>query len=274
MKAEAAHTRNDVTFDVTCSFIPSLRRRISRTRLHVIPVIDVLNGIAVHAKRGLRERYEPLRSVLCSSFDPFAIASTFKSFGFKHLYLADLDAILGRQPNYMLYDKIKSIDIELMIDAGISNMKRAEIVFEYGASKIVIGTETLYDLSFVNESIKSFGEGRVIVSLDLKEGKLLSSSEEIRSMNPPHLALELEKIGVATVIILDLARVGTECGVDKSIIGEILDKTELEVLVGGGISGMLEIKELKDMGVFGVLVSTILHNGKLKIEELKATGLL
>ena len=143
-----------------------------------------------------------------------------------------------------------------------------------GASKIVIGTETLNDLVFVNKSIRFFGENRVIVIIDLKEGKLLSVSIAIRSMEPLTIALELDKIGVTRVIVLDLARVGAECGVDKSMIKNILEGTKLEVFVGGGIRNISDLEELRNIGVSGALVATAINTGKLTPEELKSAGFM
>jgi phosphoribosylformimino-5-aminoimidazole carboxamide ribotide isomerase len=243
--------------------------------LKVVPVIDVLNGVAVHAVRGQREKYQSIESVLFRSPDPVTIASVFKSLGFDSLYLADLDAIQHGSANYGLYNKIRTkTNIELMIDAGISDSRKAEKIIDVGASKIVIGTETLDDLAFVKESVESFGANYVIVSIDLKEGKLLSVSNVIRSMDPLTLAFELDKIGVTKVIILDLARVGAESGVDKSLMQSILYETQLEVFVGGGIRNIRDLEELKDIGLSGALVATALHTGKLTVEELKSGGFM
>ena len=47
--------------------------------LKVIPVIDILNGIVVHAVRGKRREYQPLQSILCKSVEPLEVAKAFKT---------------------------------------------------------------------------------------------------------------------------------------------------------------------------------------------------
>jgi phosphoribosylformimino-5-aminoimidazole carboxamide ribotide isomerase len=127
--------------------------------LKIIPVIDVLNGTAVHAIRGERKQYQPLKSVLCRSADPLDIALTFKSLGFKSLYLADLDAILGKPANFSLYQQIiAKTSLELMIDAGIADIAKAKKVLKTDVTEIIIGTETLRSLDFLNQAVKTFGE--------------------------------------------------------------------------------------------------------------------
>ena len=243
--------------------------------MKVIPVIDVLNGVAVHGVRGERKHYQPLKSVLCRSANPLEIASSFKSLGFTDLYLADLDAILDKSVNFSVYNQIVTeTGLDLMVDAGIADFARAEEVLAAGVSKIVVGSETLESLEFLGQAVKAFGENRVVVSIDLKEGKVLSASEAIASLDAVSFAQKLRKIGVGQVILLDLTRVGTEQGINWELLKNILDKTGVELLVGGGIRSLQELTELKSLRVSGALVATILHNGKLRVDELKSANLL
>ncbi len=243
--------------------------------MKVIPVIDVLNGVAVHGIRGERERYQPLKSVLCRSVDPLEIASTFETLGFTGLYLADLDAILGKSGNFSVYRQIVTeTGLDLMVDAGIADLARAEELMAAEVSKIVVGSETLESLDFLGQAVKAFGEDRVVVSVDLKEGKVLSVSEVIASMDTVSFVKKLRKMGVNQIILLDLTRVGTEQGINWALLRNILEKTRVDVLVGGGIRSLRELEELRKLGVSGALVATILHNGKIKVDELKVASLL
>jgi len=243
--------------------------------MKIIPVIDVLNGIAVHGVRGERNRYQPLKSLLCKSVDPLEIASVFEKLGFSSLYLADLDAILCKTVNFRIYKQIMTeTRLDLMVDAGIANIAKAHEVMEMGVSKIVVGSETLRNLSFVSQAVNTFGEDKVVVSIDQKGGKVLSASKAVASMDAISVTQKLASLGVFQVILLDLDRVGTEYGINWSLLRDILELTGVEVLVGGGIRSLQELQELRKLGVSGALVATILHNGKLTVDELKSTAFL
>jgi phosphoribosylformimino-5-aminoimidazole carboxamide ribotide isomerase len=243
--------------------------------MKIIPVIDVLNSIAVHGIRGERKHYQPLKSVLCNSANPLDLATTFNKLGFNSIYMADLDAIQGKTANFDIYKNITTqTGINLMVDAGISDLAKAEAVLNAGAQKIVVGTETLSTLDFVAQAVKTFGEDKVVVSIDRKEGKLLSTSDNIASMGALLIVKKLSNLGVRQIILLDLDRVGTEHGTDNSTIKNILKQTQLEVLVGGGIKSLQELEELRTLGVSGALIATVLHKGKLTVDELKATNFL
>ena len=243
--------------------------------MKIIPVIDVLNGIAVHGIRGERRHYQPLKSLLCKSADPLEIAAAFESLGFSSLYLADLDAILGKSANFSVYSKIMTTTcLDLMVDAGTSDITKAEKVLKTNVPKIVIGSETLKSLDFVSQAVGTFGEDKIVVSIDQKKGKLLSDSEAIASMEAVSFGKKLASVGVRQIILLDLDRVGTEHGINLSLIRTILEQTGVDLLVGGGIKSLCELEDLRSLGVSGALVATVLHNGKVTVDELKSTGFL
>jgi len=243
--------------------------------MKIIPVIDVLNGVVVHGIRGERKRYQPLNSTLCTSVDPVDIALAFESLGFSGLYLADLDAILGKSANFNVYRQIMTqTRLDLMVDAGTSDIAKAEKVLDTGVTKIVVGSETLNRLDFLSQAVRAFGEKKVVVSIDQKEGKVLSASEAIASMDALSFAQQLASIGVRQIILLDLDRVGTEHGTNLTLMRNILENTGVEVLVGGGIRSLQELEELRKLGVSGALVATVLHNGKLAVDELKSANFL
>ena len=67
-----------------------------RRPFQVIPVLDLKDGRAVHAKGGRRDHYRPIQSILHPTSDPIALARAFRAgLGLHTLYLADLDAITG-----------------------------------------------------------------------------------------------------------------------------------------------------------------------------------
>ncbi len=243
--------------------------------MKIIPVIDILDGVVVHAVRGKRKEYQPLKSTLCDSTDPLNVASAFKACGFKELYVADLDAIMGKASNLSILLQIaEKTGLELMVDAGIADLKRARDMFRSKVSKIIVGTETLPNLDFVSETIECFGSERVVISLDLMNGKVLSKSESARSMSALALAREFQGIGVTQMIVLDLARVGSGEGVDFAFLKEILNSLEIKVLVGGGVRDIKDLIELKNLGVYGVLLATSLHNGRISMEQLRRADMI
>jgi phosphoribosylformimino-5-aminoimidazole carboxamide ribotide isomerase len=243
--------------------------------LKVVPVIDIMNSVAVHAVRGRRSKYQPLKSVLSASADPVNVASAFKAFGFGELYVADLDAIMTGHPNFFVLKQIAdTTGLRLMVDAGIADLERAKKVLKSHASKVIIGTETLPSISFIGEAVKALGSERVVVSLDLKGEKVISRFELGAFSNPLDLLREFQGMGIDQIIVLDLARVGSGEGVNMPFLREVLKNQRVKVFVGGGVRDVNDLVELQNVGVFGVLVATALHSGKISLEELRRAGFL
>lgn len=243
--------------------------------MKIIPVIDILNSIAVHGKKGNRENYLPLKSILSNSINPIELANTFEELGFNDLYLADLDSILGHSTNFRIFDQIgKNSNLDLMIDAGISDLIKAQKVLETNVSQIIIGSETLKNLDFVKQSIDKFGQEKIVISVDYKKGKVVSASKSINSLDVISFVNQIAGLGVKKIILLDLGQVGTQYGVDINQIERTLEISKMEILVGGGIKGIKEIEYLREIGISGALIATVLHNGDVTVDELISTGFL
>ena len=248
--------------------------KLSGLGLKVIPVIDILNGVAVHAICGRRSDYQPLQSVFVCSTAPLRVAEAFKTLGFNALYLADLDAILEGSSGLDLYSLGSSLGLSLMVDAGVSSFDGIEGLLRQGVSKVILGTESLLTMGFVAKAVEQFGADRVVVSLDLKNGAVLGKSGVDRSIAPLRLLGEFEAMGVLEVIVLDLARVGIQEGIDTAFLARVIDQTSLSVYVGGGVRSISDLVELKALGAEGALVATSLHTGSISVGALKQSGFL
>lgn len=243
--------------------------------MKIVPVIDILNSLAVHAVRGNRNEYQPLKSVLCPSANPLDVALAFREFGFNELYVADLDGIMAGRPNFAVLRQIaETTGLKLMVDAGIADFERARKVLKSHVAKVIIGTETLPDINFMAEAAKVLGSERVVVSLDLKGEQVVSGFGLGIFANPLDLLRKFEGAGIDQIIVLDLTRVGSGEGVNLPFLKEVLKNQSIKVFVGGGVRDIGDLLELQKAGVFGVLVATALHSGKISFEELRRTGLI
>ena len=234
--------------------------------MRIIPVLDIKNGIAVHAQGGNRDHYAPLRSILHEGHDPVELAQAFcEQLGLETLYLADLDAIAGGPPNVELYSRISQIPMTLWVDAGIREVQDAEAVTRCGAS-VIAGLETLRGPDVLEGLIRLHGSNRVLFSLDLRAGiPLISTKKAWGSEDPRKLAEMAVNCGVKRLIVLDLARVGTNAGVGTLPLIAALhqDHPTIEIIAGGGISATNDLNALEQAGASAALVGSALHDGRI-----------
>jgi phosphoribosylformimino-5-aminoimidazole carboxamide ribotide isomerase len=238
--------------------------------MHIIPVIDLMAGVVVHAVGGRRHEYLPLVSRLCDTSAPLEVARAFRRhFSLTDLYLADLDAIAGRPFAVGTWTKMLDDGFSLWVDPGVHDPGDAKIVAATGAG-IVVGLETLNGPKALAEIVVEFGD-RVMLSLDLREGKPLGRCDGWQRPDAWGIAGEAIALGVQRLLILDLACVGGGAGTaTEELCSELTSAySQIEVLAGGGVGNRADLLRLKGCGVSAVLAASALHDGRLSRADLE-----
>jgi phosphoribosylformimino-5-aminoimidazole carboxamide ribotide isomerase len=239
--------------------------------MRVVGVIDLKDGTAVHAVRGERERYRAVSSVIGGDDgDALALVRGLRAeLGLAELYVADLDAITGDGDNAALLGALAG-EARLMVDAGVSEPARARALLDLGAQRVIVGTETLTGLDALTRLLAQVPGDALIVSVDLREGRALSADPELAGLPALEVVGRLHRAGLREAIVLDLARVGSGAGPDVALIAEIHAAfPDLELLAGGGVRDVEDLRALDAAGAAGALVATALHSGVIGARELE-----
>lgn len=225
----------------------------------LIPVLDLMSGIAVSGKSGQRDTYKPLRTVYSGTPDPVDIVISLKREGFKRIYVADLDAIEGRGSNLEIVRKINHV-LPVMLDWGVKDIESFAFALDF-ADKIIIATETLTSWADLGEIFHKFPRQRMMVSIDVKDGQILSRDP---SLTFGEIKSILEKLKLEEIILLDISGVGTLSGFNLDLLNNFRGMEDALIL-GGGITPE-EVKNLNDRGVNKFLIGTALHSGKVGLQ--------
>jgi HisA/HisF family protein len=238
--------------------------------MRVVGVIDLKDGTAVHAVRGERERYRPVRGAIGGDDgDALALARGFRAeLGLDDLYVADLDAIVGDGENGATIGALAR-EGRVMVDAGVSDTARARALLDLGAHRVIVGTETLPGPDALDRLLAELPDGALVLSIDLREGRLLSPDPQLVGLPALDAVARLHRAGLREAIVLDLARVGSGSGPDVALIAEIHAAfPDLELLAGGGVRDVDDLRALEAAGAAGALVATALHRGVIGAREL------
>src|SRR4051794_7533210 len=113
--------------------------------MHVIPVIDLVDGAVVRARMGQRETYRPIRTPLSPTSDPADVVRGLLAIHpFCTLYVADLDAI-GRRGNHEAALRRLAAqfpNLGLWVDGGIADANAAHRWLDLGLGRLVLGSES------------------------------------------------------------------------------------------------------------------------------------
>ena len=241
--------------------------------MRVLGVLDLLNGRAVHARAGARERYEPVCLVAGAPIqagDAQAIARTYRDrLGVTELYAADLDAIMGRSPQDPIVAALAATG-PLWLDGGVSSLDGARRALALGAERVIVGLETLESWDAVRAICSGIGGERVAFSLDLRNGEPLTRGSDLLG-EPADIAASAIDAGVHSIIVIDVTRVGTGAGLDLDLIARVRNRApHVTLLAGGGVRGLDDLRRLAHVGCDGVLVATALHDGRLSAPDVAA----
>jgi len=234
--------------------------------MQIIPVLDLMNSVVVRGVGGRRDEYRPIESTLTQSAAPLDVADALRQhFGLTALYVADLDAILQSEPNLAIYEQLAAAGFDLMVDAGLRSLLDAETVLTAGARRVIAGTESWPLLSSLESLCRRIGPERLIVSLDLQQGRMIRSFPDLLCEEPVEVGAALIEAGVRQLIVLDLASVGTGGGVPTLELCQALRDfcPEVTLITGGGIRSVADLKQLEHSGIDGALVASALHDGRV-----------
>ncbi len=227
--------------------------------MELIPVLDLMGGVVVRARRGMRAEYRPIDTPLCPGAAPADVARALLNLApFRTLYVADLDAIAGTGGHDgVVRDLMEAhAGVHLWVDAGEATPATVRRRTEHGPGRPVIGSEAMDDLA---SGLASLAGGGAILSLDF--GPEGARGPAAIHDDPDHWP--------AAVIVMTLARVGAGEGPDMDRLGDVIRRAgNRRVYAAGGVRDAGDLSRLEQAGAAGVLLASALHDGRLSPAEI------
>jgi HisA/HisF family protein len=237
--------------------------------MRIVPVLDLKGGVVVHARRGQRSEYAPLRSPLVDGCEPVAVARALCALcRTSTLYVADLDALAGGPADVATLSELAKV-ADPWVDAGATTRQRAAELAGAGVSRNVVGTESLGPdpVDEDRDDASDAGGGatpRRVLSIDLREGKLISPRPELAGREAVAAAGLASALGVRELLVIDLARVGSGDGPPLHAVEQLAETLpQVAIYAGGGVRGDEDLRALESAGATGALVATALHEGRI-----------
>lgn len=230
--------------------------------MQAIAVMDLMGGCVVHARRGERDAYQPLRSRLCRSPAPVEVASALLQFyPFDALYIADLDSILARGDNRHVIRELVAIHggASLWIDSGISDEEGLRAFKRSGPGTPVLGSENVRDPRLL-AALKQRGD-EAILSLDFR-GEVFLGAGEI---------LDRPELWTTRVLAMNLERIGSGLAPDTVLLQRLRRcSPSTAIFLAGGVRNRSDAESAKRAGAAGILLASALHDGSLTPDDLAA----
>jgi phosphoribosylformimino-5-aminoimidazole carboxamide ribotide isomerase len=223
--------------------------------MKIIPVIDLKDGVVVHAQQGVRERYQPINTNLCQSSDVYQVIEAFLGvYDFDTIYIADLNAITHQgDHDCLITDVLTSFPhIQFWIDRGYQRYKKYP-----GNYLPVLGSECYSDETVIE--LKAFNN-HFILSLDYSISEALGAKSLFSDLD----------LWPETIIIMTLNRVGSNQGPDLDKLNWFCRQyPHKHFIAAGGIRNTADLLALKQVGVQQALIASALHSGAIGRKHIK-----
>jgi uncharacterized protein related to proFAR isomerase len=87
--------------------------------------------------------------------------------------------------------------------------------------------------------------------------------------DPITIAEQAISAGVTTLLLLDLGRIGTGCGVDLGMLETLRRRfPKIRLLAGGGVLTRRDLERMRDTGCDGALIASAIHSGRITATDL------
>ncbi len=232
----------------------------------ILPAIDIINGQCVRLNKG---DYATAEKVADSYLET---ALSFEKAGAEWIHMVDLDgAKAGKPVNAKIYhDVAEKTRLKVEVGGGIRNIETIDEYLDMGISRVILGSAALKNPALVKESVEKFGNEKIVVGIDAKNGFVATEGWlETSDVNYIDLANKMISFGVKYFIFTDISKDGTLSGVNAEQLKALYDGTrgECNIIASGGVKTMDDIRICKEMGLYGTICGKSLYSGSLDLAE-------
>ncbi len=233
--------------------------------MRIIPAIDIIDGKCVRLEKG------DYQTKKIYNEDPLEVAKQFEESGIKYLHLVDLDAAKNKRiTNLAVLEKLAT-QTNLIIDfgGGIQSKNDVEIILNTGATQVTLGSIAVKAPEVCYNIIESFGAEKIILGADCM-GRLIAINawQDAADIEIMDFINDYFKKGFLYSVVTDVSKDGMLQGPSLDLYKEILEKTSIKLIASGGVSCLMDLVELKEIGCNGAIIGKAVYENRITLKEL------
>lgn len=234
--------------------------------MEIVPAIDIIDGKCVRLSKG------DFNTSKIYGDNPLEMAKMFADAGLKRLHLVDLDGARSRHiVNTRTLESIAG-NTDLIIDfgGGVKSRRDIDTAFDCGASMVIVGSTAITDRELMYEWIEEFGEDRIILGADVRNGLIsVNGWKEDSNLKLDDFLKEYRAKGITRVLCTDINRDGMLQGPATELYRSILrDFPGIKLIASGGVSSIEDLIELRKEGLYEAIVGKAYYEGKITLKQL------
>ncbi|GAA2203138.1 bifunctional 1-(5-phosphoribosyl)-5-((5-phosphoribosylamino)methylideneamino)imidazole-4-carboxamide isomerase/phosphoribosylanthranilate isomerase PriA [Sinomonas flava] len=231
--------------------------------LELLPAVDIVDGQAVRLVQGEAGSETGYGS-------PLDAALAWQQAGAEWVHLVDLDAAFGRGDNRALIaDVVSSLSLKVELSGGLRDDASLDAALALGVARVNLGTAAIENPEWTAKAIERHGD-RIAVGLDVRGTTLAGRGWTKEGGDLWEVLARLEDAGCARYVVTDVTKDGTLQGPNLGLLREMCQRTDKPVVASGGISGLDDLRALRELvplGVEGAIVGKALYSGQFTLPE-------
>ena len=231
-----------------------------------IPAIDLKDKKCVRLEKGKEE------SVKIFNNNPLEQAKFFEKNGCERIHIVDLDSAFGRPNiNKDLILKIrKDTNLSIELGGGIKNENDILFWINKGIDYLILGSLAIQNKELVL-NVAQKNKNKIYVALDALEKKIMIKGwVEDSKESIDEIISFYNSSFIKGFIFTDISRDGMLKGIDLDLINNFINKTDKDIIVGGGLSNyddIINLTKINSPNLEGVIAGKSFYSGNIKINK-------
>ena len=226
----------------------------------IYPAIDLRKGQVVRLMEG-----DPGRQTEYST-DPAAMALRWLDAGASWLHVINLDGAFGESEvsNRNALAQILSVaddyGAQVQFGGGLRSARAVDDLLGMGVTRAILGTLAIEQPDIISELVKRWGDQKIAVSLDGKEGRVaVRGWRDKTEFTVIEVARQFKSSGLNLIVFTDIGRDGLQTGINLEATTSLARKSGLDVIASGGVAGWADVEGAYQEKLAGVIVGRALY---------------
>jgi phosphoribosylformimino-5-aminoimidazole carboxamide ribotide isomerase len=187
--------------------------------------------------------------------------------GAKDFHIIDLDgARTGQRVNTDIIRRIRGkVPGYMEVGGGIRCEDDIRDYSSIGINGVIVGTQALEnELFFKKLAIYD----NIVLGLDVLDGKpMVRGWKSAIDRDIKEILEEAKQVGIMAILCTNVAKDGMLAGPDYEGMKTMVQWTDIPLIASGGVTNIDDVKRLKDLGVWAVILGKAIYEGLIKVEE-------
>lgn len=210
--------------------------------------------------------------------DPREYANSYYSQGVDEILFVDIVASLYGRNNLLdvVARTADEVFIPMTVGGGIRKIGDVRDLLNAGADKVSMNTAALKNPKLIREISDVFGSQCVVLGVEAKHvGRGLweaytHNGREKSGIDVLKWIHDAAQLGIGEILLTSIDREGTRKGLDLELVAAVRSRTNLPLIISGGLREPKDFTDAVIAGADAVAVADALHYRRFGVAELRS----